>query len=700
MNLRIRPIADARKHAARPAAGAGARPLITFAERAILTVVVVLAGLVNHSLANPGKTQANDEPLTQLSLAELGNVVVTTTSKEPEEVWKTPAAVFVLTEEDIRRSGATSIPEALRLVPGVQVSRIDEDHWAVGIRGFADQFSKSILVLMDGRSLYTPLFAGVYWALQDTMLEDVERIEVIRGPGATIWGANAVNGVINIITKSARDTHGGLASVGGGGVDQAMVGARYGSEKGKNFDYRLYGKGFVRGTGFHPDHQGYDTWRNGQVGFRTDWDITNSDLLTIQGDAYKGGVGETVQFGSFNPPAQITSNQAVAVSGGNLLARWRHDLHKGSDIQVQAYYDRTFALAPHYQETRNTLDLDFLHHLTLPWRQNFIWGMGVRLSPSDFVQTVATLDLTPHHIANNVYSGFVQDTIALIPNKFSVTIGSKLEHNNYTGFEVQPSVRGSWTISSRQMFWAAVSQAVRTPSRIEEDFELTDFLIANPLIYLKIDGNKKLSSERLLGYEAGYRTRIASQFYVDVAVFYNHYDNLVDLGPQTVTVDSTPPPPHYTVHFPWANGIQGSTEGFEIAPDWRPSRWWQAKAAYSYLNMNLKNKPGNVDTGTVTNDETSSPHNQIAVESRFNLAKGFEFDQTYRYVSALPAQLVSSYSTGDAHLAWRATRHFEFAVFGENLFQPQHAEFGHSTELNVGIKRSIYAKITWTHTAD
>jgi iron complex outermembrane receptor protein len=665
-------------------------------------VLLLLAGLATECRGESQAEQNAGRPLKQLSLAQLGDVEVTTASKKPEEVWKTPAAVYVLTDEDIRRSGATSIPELLRLVPGVQVSRIDNDHWAVGIRGFADQFSKSMLVMVDGRSLYTPLFAGVYWALQDgILLEDVERIEVIRGPGGTIWGANAVTGVINIITKSAKETHGALASTGGGNIDQGIGGFRYGKGNDSNVDYRIYGKGFIRGAGFHSDDQGFDTWRMGQLGFRTDWDIRSHDHLTVQGDMYKGGVGETVGYGSFNPPEQIISNKAVAVSGGNLLAQWRHDLREGSDIQVQAYYDRTYALAPHYQETRNTFDLDFIHHLTLGERQNFIWGVGARFSPSEFVQTVPTLDFIPHDIANNVYSGFVQDEIAIVPNKFSLTVGSKLEHNNYTGFEFQPSVRGLWTITPRQTFWAAVTRAVRTPSRIEEDFHLTDFGIANPLIYVAVDGNQHLSSERLIGYEAGYRTLVTPKFYLDVAAFHNDYNDLISLGAPGVTLDPTPTPLHLTIRFPFVNGLRGTTDGFEISPDWEPARWWQIKATYSYLNLNLVSRSGVVDGGGyASKDEGSSPHNQVSIQSRFNLPKGFEFDQTYRYVSALPAQLVGSYSTADLHLAWRATRQVEFSVVGENLFQPHHAEFGHDSSPLVGIKRSVYAQITWRRTAD
>ena len=658
----------------------------------IFTTVVLVAGSMTHGFA--AEPAPNSDALLNMSLSQLGDVEVVSTSKEPEELWKTPAAVYVLTQDDIRRSGATTVPEALRLVPGVQVSRIDQDHWAVGIRGFADQFSKSMLVLVDGRSLYTPLFAGVAWGLQDgILLEDVDRIEVIRGPGGTVWGANAVNGVINIITKSAKDTHGSFVSVGGGNIDQGIAQFRMGSGNGKDFDYRVYGKAYSQGAEYHPDNTSYDESRFGQIGFRTDWSPTDRDEISIHGDTYKGGLGGTVQFGSFNPPAQITSNEATAVSGGNLMANWRRQLREGSDIEVQAYYDRTYALASNYQETRNTFDLDFIHHLPLPWHEDFIWGLGAHFSPSTFSQVVPTLDVLPHSQADNIYSGFLQDEIALVPNKFSITLGSKLEHNNFTGFEIQPSIRGLWTVSKHQTVWASVTRAVRTPSRIEEDFEITDFLIPAPLVYLTIDGNKNLKSEKLLGYEAGYRRLINPKVYIDISVFHNDYSDLMSLGAETITAD--PNPAHLTIHFPWANGIEGNTDGFEIAPDWQPVKWWQFRASYSYLNLDLKNIPGNADTSSVNKDEGSSPHNQIGVESRVNLPRGFEFDQTYRYVSALPAQVVSGYSTGDMHLTWHATRQFDFSVVGENLFQPEHDEFSSSPSPTVGIRRSIYASITW-----
>src|SRR5438270_10428484 len=270
---------------------AEARSAIRVVRCAAGIVFLVLTGLLNLGFAAPQESQGNSGSLKELSLAELGNVEVTTTSKKPEQIWKTAAAIYVLTQEEIRRSGATSIPEVLRLVPGVEVSRINSNTWSVGIRGFGSAFSRSVLVLIDGRSVYTPLFAGVYWDVQNVMLEDVERIEVIRGPGGTIWGSNAVNGVINIITKNAKDTHGTYASTSSGNIAQNESGVRYGAAHGNNLDYRTYAMGFGRMPGFHRDGDNYDAWQLAQAGLRTDSRLTDRDTLTVQGDLFKGKVG-------------------------------------------------------------------------------------------------------------------------------------------------------------------------------------------------------------------------------------------------------------------------------------------------------------------------------------------------------------------------------------------------------------------------
>jgi iron complex outermembrane receptor protein len=658
--------------------------------------LLLLAGLSKESWAgtHPGDQKTGGR-LTQLSLKELGNIEVTTQSKEPEKLSRTPAAICVITQEDIRRSGATSIPEALRLVPGVEVARVDSNQWSLGVRGFGSTLSRSVLVLIDGRSVYTPLFAGVYWNVQDTLLEDIERIEVIRGPGGTIWGANAVNAVINIITKNAKDTQGTLVSTGGGNIDQGTVSFRYGAGNGKSFNYRVYGKGFTRGPEFHPDHRQFDDWRMGQGGFRADWDLHSRDTLTLQGDIYNGDAGGRVGIAAYSPPSTTIVEQNAELSGGNLVGRWRRVLGGGSDVELQAYYDRTNRHQANFAEARDTFDLDFLHHLTLPRHQDFLWGLGARFSSGDAAQVVPTIVFIPNRLTDKLYSAFVQDEVPILADRLSVTIGAKFLHNIYSGFEVQPSARLLWTPTPRQTVWAAVTRAVRTPSRVEEDDQLTGLLSPNPPTFLRFIGDGRFFSEQLVGYEAGYRNLVRPKFYVDIATFYNNYDHLLSLEPGAPFAESSPPPPHVVVPFLFRNRLLGTTSGIEIAPDWRPTGWWRLGGSYSYLHMDLRRKAGSLDAATARSTEGSSPHHQVVIQSFLDLPKKLEFDQTYRYVSALPAQLVGSYGTADVRLGWRVTRYFGLSLGGENLLQPRHAEFGGDPGGLVGIKRSVYAKITF-----
>lgn len=694
MTSRVRTISGNRKETGGSVAKAGTWREMKFVPPIALIGLIVLGGLVNQGFAHPQGEQ-DAAPLKQLSLEELGNVEVTTTSKEPEQIWKTSAAIYVLTQDDIRRSGAMSIPEVLRLVPGVEVARINSNIWSVGIRGFGSAFSKSVLVLIDGRSVYTPLFAGVDWDVQNVMLEDVERIEVIRGPGGTIWGSNAVNGVINIITKNAKDTHGSYASTSGGNISQNESGVRYGAGHGNNVDYRAYAMGFGRTPEFHSDGANYDAWQLGQAGFRTDSTLTDRDTLTVQGDLYKGNVGQQVAIGSYSPLAQLNVDGTEDVSGGNLLGRWRHVLGNTSDLQVQAYYDRTYRLGPQVGETRNTFDFDLLHHFVLEQRNEIIWGFGARWSPSDIIQTVPTVNFTPHHQDDNIYSAFVQDQIAIVQNKLWLTLGSKFEHNIFTGWETEPSGRVLWTPTSHQTVWAAVTRAIRTPSRIDEDLQLTGFVSSPPPIYLCVCDNAKFVSETLLGYEAGYRKLVGPRFYLDIAAFHNKYNDLTSFGNPTISLTTTPPPLAILISLPFANRIMGSTDGGEFSPLWKATHWMEMKATYSYVTMNLEDKPTHTKTSYVSMYEGSSPHNEVTAQLLFNLPRGFEFDPTYRYVGALPALAVKAYHTADARLGWHFAKRFDLSITGQNLFQPRHAESG-----SVLVQRSAYAQITWRRAAD
>jgi iron complex outermembrane receptor protein len=668
--------------------------------RTSVTVILLflLAGLGSEILADP--PQQNPQTggtLGQLSLEELGNVEVTTLSKNPQQVLKTPAAIFVISQEDMRRSGATSIPDVLRLAPGVQVSRIDADHWSVSIRGFAGQFSKSLLVLIDGRSVYTPLYGGVYWNIQNVMLEDVERIEVIRGPGGTIWGANAVNGVINIITKSAEDTHGILATLGGGNVDQGTGGVRYGGAVGKDFNYRIYGMGSIGGPEFHADGDGFDRSWIGQMGFHADWKKDKQNTFTVQGDIYRQDNGERISLASFSPPAETTPDDTAYFSGGNLLARWQHTT-EGSDIQIQGYFDRTNGKDLEIGEIRDTFDVDFVQHVHIHGDQQLTWSLGARISPNNVIQETPTVSFAPQKQVDSIYSGFVEYELPIIHDRLTLIGGTKLEHNNFSGFDYQPSGRLLWTPTDRQSFWASVTRAVRTPTRLDQDVGLNVLATATPApaVYLELAGNPKLQAEQMIGYEAGYRTQVKRNLYVDFTAFYNRYSNLQGYGPLSLSESDDPPPLRLVILVPYANVIWGHTVGTEIAPNWKIKPWWQVRASYSFLHMQLQDMPGFTDVGSLLSSYMgSSPSSMVGFQSLVNLSKHLEFDQTYRYSSALPAQVVGAYSTVDVRLGWHVRQGLDFSLVGQNLLRPSHEEFGGDPGLLVGIKRAVYAKVTW-----
>jgi iron complex outermembrane recepter protein len=644
---------------------------------------------------NPVAAQDTPGRLKHLSLEQLGSIAVTTASKEPVSVARTPAAIYVLTQEDIRRSGATSIPEVLRLVPGVEVARIDSDKWSIGVRGFGSRLSRSVLVLIDGRSVYTQLFAGVYWEIQDTLLEDIDRIEVIRGPGGTIWGANAVNAVINIITMPAKETHGTLVSIGGGNVDQGTGGVRYGGGRGQNFDYRVYGKAFSRGPEFHSDHDQFDVWEMGQAGFRMDWNASTPSSFTLQGDLYNADEGERVTIGSYTAPYTATVDEPGEATGGNLLGRWHREIGRWGDVRVQTYYDRTNRREATFAESRDTFDVDFIHHLTLPGHQDFLWGLGARLSSGNAVNVSPTILFIPGHRTDKLYTGFVQDEIPVVGDQLSITLGSKVLHNIYTGYELQPSARLLWNPKPEQTLWAGVTRAVRTPSRVDDEDELSGLITPAPPTFIRLIGDGNFTSEHLVSYEAGYRGILGASLRLDITAFYNNYNRLLSLQPGTPFQEISPAPAHLVVPVFIRNGVMATTDGIEISPDWRPTQWWRLQGSYSFLHMDVANRPGYSNFTPPSSTEGSSPLHQVVAQSFLDLPCKLEFGQTYRYVSALPAQNVQAYSTADVRIGWQPTKSFEFSVSAQNLFQPEHAEFSGDPGPLVGIRRSVYAKITW-----
>lgn len=633
--------------------------------------------------------------LRELSLEQLGQVVVTSVSKQRDDIWGTPAAVDVLTHDDIRRSGASSLPEVLRLATGVEVARVDASHYSIGIRGFGEQFSKSLLVLVDGRNLYNPLFAGTYWPAHDVMLEDVERIEIIRGPGGTIWGGNAVNGVINVITRAAAATPGGLISLGAGTADRGVAAVRYGGAA-RSLDYRVYAKAFLRGPQFHPDGVDFDddSWLS-HAGFRLDRGGTGGGLLTLAGALGTGEHGQRVRVATYVPVASRIVDDPVGTSGGHLLARWERPVG-ATDLSVQAYYDRTVWQAPHFAETRDTVDVDYHHGARVASRHQLAWGGGVRWSAGDFAQVLPTLDFSPRRQAGWLTSAFVRDEFHVVPDRFSLIGGVKLERNIYTGLEWQPTARVLFRPRPTQTLWAAATRAVRVPSRIERSIALARLLFATPApAYLEIVGSSQFESEETTSYAVGYRALAGASLYVDVSAFANEHRGLAGfrmLPPQVVTV---PLPVRAVVRFPHVNGIDGWSRGFEVAPEWRAAPAWRLSGAYAFRRISLESRPENQDPAAVGRYEGASPSHLVRVQSRLDLPRRVALDVAYRYTGALTFRSVPAYHTADLRLGWTPSPAFAIAVAGRNLLQPRHLEFAHDPGPPVGIERNVLLQFTW-----
>lgn len=648
--------------------------------------------------AHSATPEEQTNSLKGLSLAELGNLEVTTATKTPAAIWKTPAAVYVISQDAIRRSGATSIPEALRLAPGVEVARIDSDKWSIGIRGFGSRLCRSVLVLIDGRTVYTTLLAGTYWEVQDTVMQDIDRIEVIRGPGGTIWGPNAVDGVINVITKPASDTQGTLASAIGGNVEQGSVTIRQGGTHGRA-DYRVYAKGFNRAAQFHSDHREFDHWRAMQAGFRLDWAESQQDGFTFQGDIYDERAGESVVATTYAPPYSQVLDRNALLSGGNVLGRWKRTRGEGKDIQLQAFYDRTNRYEPNFTDLRDTFDVDFLQRLPLPGRQEISWGLGARASRGQNPVVVSGLTFTPSPRTDTLFSAFLQDEIAVVDHRLSLSLGSKFIKTNFTDAKFEPSIRLLYTPTDTQTLWAAFTHALRTPSDAEENFSLAGFigLAPNGLpFFARFNPNKSFRPEQLNGYEFGYRRLVGSNLYLSLSAFYNHYSSLFS---EDITgspfLETNPAPTHILLPAQFGNGLLGETSGGEIAPEWQVTDFWRLRGSYSFLEMHIKKAPNSLDIGSAPGIEGSSPRHQVLVQSGFDVIKGVSLDLLYRYISALPGQGVRAYSSADISLGWNMTSHFRFSAVGQNLLQPHHAEFGTDPGPLVQIKRSAYAQITW-----
>ncbi len=622
-----------------------------------------------------------------MSLEELMGIEVTSVAGVAQEWFKTPAAMYVITGEDIRRSGHRSISEALRLVPGMNVARIDANLSAVSARGFNLRFANKLLVLIDGRTVYDPLFAGTFWDVQDALLEDIDRIEVIRGPGATLWGANAVNGVINVTNKSAKHTQGLYLTGGGGNKERGLAGVRYGGTLGEDSYYRVWGKYFLRDHFEDPSGNSRpDDWDLFHGGFRVDLGDTQNTKLTLQSEAYNTHrIGEGVKIPI---PGHLTFNNVVGdgrANGGHVLARMTHEADSGAGWSLQGYYDRTNRVAGgEFEARRDTFDLDFRHHFLVGQHHDIIWGLGYRHT-RDRTQASSSLIFIPADRSADTFSGFIQDTITLIPDELFVMVGSKFEDNDYTDFEFQPSGRLAWTPSDRQTIWASVSRPVRVPNRSTSDLLLisayadTGLLGGGPpsgvFVPLAITGDPGVDSEELTAYELGYRVKFTDNLSFDAAGFYNDYRKLVGTPASGVGQLS--------------NRGSAQTYGLELSTTWHAASNWKIVANYSALNVHIK---GDLGLGTVGDQ----PHHTASVASYLDLHEDLEFNTALYWVDSVPSQGAAAYWRLDMGFTWRPTERLELAVWGQNLLDSSHREvndlFFQSSPTEV--ERGVYVQAT------
>lgn len=617
----------------------------------------------SDALPSPGE-------LKKLSMEELMDLEVTSVSRRPEKLTEVPSAIQVITQDDIRNSGATSVPEVLRLATNLQVAQVNASQWAISARGFNNVLANKLLVMIDGRSVYTPLYAGVFWDVQNLLLEDIERIEVISGPGGTLWGSNAVNGVINITTRSAQKTTGLFAEAGMGTELRGYGGLRYGGKIGDNLYYRVYGTAFKRdGTILDEDHSEVnDGWKMAQGGFRMDWDATEKSQLSLQANHY-------------DDRPDPDSNHPIVASGNNIVTRWKNAVSERSDLQLQLYYDHTWRdFRNDFTENLRTYDFDGQHRFRLGQRQEIVWGVGVRFMDHK-VENLELFNFMPAHKTLHIYNAFIQDNITIVEDLLQVTAGAKIEHTTYAGYQFQPNVRLSLTPAENHTLWAAVSRAVRTPARIDRDFSL---YAAPGLPFIQATDN--MQSEKVIAYELGYRLQLFEKSSLSLATFYNVYDDLRSAEPG-------PNLPPLNIPITFANGVEGNTYGLELSGTYQLTNWWRLRSGYTFLKKDLSVKPTSQDLneGRV---ESNDPKHQFLIQSMTDLRR-VELGIVLRYVDGLPEPKVDHYFGLDVRVAVKVLKSLEVSIVGQNLLDKHHLEYIPSSPAARQIERNIYGKLTW-----
>ena len=657
--------------------------------------------LMGAPVAGAPNPSSGGTDLTTLSLEDLMDMPVTSVSKTKQRLGDSAAAVTVITQDDIDRSGLHDIPDLLRLSPGIFVQEGNQfTGWSVSARGFGALFSDKLLVLEDGRTLYTPLFSGVYWNTVDLPTQDLDRIEVIRGPGATLWGSNAVNGVINITSKSAQDTQGLLLDARVG-TDESDSTVQYGGKIDDDTYYRAY----IKGSADAAEKQAQlpvgnsNEWQDYTTGFRIDRHASDRDTLTLQGDTFYQSASDELVTGHVVP--NYTHDYR---SGENVIGRWTHVDSDTSDYSLQTYFDRVDLQDGYATFEGYTYDADWHQRFELFHNDELMYGLGARLQTDDVgTHSLAQPVVKPPAEDTYLLSSFVQDDMTIVPDRLHFIAGSKFEDNSYTGFEVQPSVRLLWTPSEQTTVWGAVSRAVRTPSRLEWDDAVRITVPTSPGNFGQLNKTSDHpDSEELLAYEIGLRRQITKNFSIDSTAFYNVYRNLIALESTGTTIDPTQNPP-LLINSTYDNVQSARTYGTEVSLNLQATQNWRLAGSYSLLLSNVKNGVPNAITPDATAIAQSYPQNMFQVHSYIDLTRNLEFNSSVYYVENIGNGNVlgatgappGSYVRADFAVTWRPKPNLELSAGIQNAFDPHHLESSFNATGSTDVSRNIYAEVTW-----
>lgn len=675
--------------------------------------------LVPCITTNSFATTEMDDDLFGLDLTQLMNIRVESATKRPQTLADTAAAIYVISSDEIRRSAATTLPEVLHLAPGVEVARINGSTWAVTVRGYQSQFANKLLVLIDGRSVYTPLYSGVYWDSQMPMMDDIDRIEVIRGPGSSLWGSNAVHGVINIITKHSADTQGHLLTAGAGDVEKGY--ARY--RGGHEFDsgafryyaqYRKQDESIDAVTG----EDARDDYETLSAGFRTDWQSANQDRFTLQGDYMEADKNNNISLHPYVEQQVPNVREDIGSENANMLFRWQHPYAGGNSHVLQTYVDWADRNESTYRYERTTIDIDYqFNHLKNNWHQ-LTWGFSYRWITDDYEGTYA-FDLLEDELEYDQATAFIQDEFFITDNLTAI-LGVKLENTEFTDFEYQPTARILWNSSDELTLWGAVSRAIRTPSRggrsilihgqIPESIQNAAKLAIQDAygfppsvgtVFGELAGSEDFTEETMIAYETGARYQITPDLFIDAAAYYHDYSHLrtfeLDIENPVSPVE-TDFATYYvaTANFYYDNEAEGHAEGFELAANWNVLNSWQMKLSYTYQNFIAESYDSGSATGA-SEFADQSPQNQAMLRSWHELGPNWELDWTLKYYDELPDNQIEEYTDMDIRVGYLAHPQLDIALVGKNLFDSPRVEFEDTIQgpYRTEMRRSVYLQFTW-----